>query len=395
MLSLKTGLVFKEWLVRSSRVEETRPVSLRQNNPMTHPIDTKRPLTNLAEATAEWVTAVLKDGGYLNQGSVIAITTNGQDSQNATNGRLTLSYTDHTRSDAPRHLFIKICKNTNDFGDSELIYYTEIAPKIPNAPQPICYHAAHDKQNGHYHLLLEDLSDTHEENWPIPPSETHSPPVIDALAQLHASWWNHPSLPQVGNLPTPEQIELYTTFPAKGEAYLLETMKDTLSKQEIEMVQTIFAKLPQALQKRARGSQTFTIIHGDMNPGNILSPKQENGRVYLIDRQLFSWNLSIWLSVSDITNMIIHWWSPQIRRELERPLLQRYHQQITQLGVTDYSFDELWQDYRLCAMQSLYIVGAWCADPIERTEFAWVWQPQLQKILQACQDLNTIELLTD
>ncbi len=51
---------------------------------------------------------------------------------------------------------------------------------------------------------------------------------------------------------------------------------------------------------RALDTTGFTLVHGDVNPGNILAPRTGNGRVYLADRQPFDWSLTTWLGVSDL-----------------------------------------------------------------------------------------------
>jgi hypothetical protein len=55
-------------------------------------------------------------------------------------------------------------------------------------------------------------------------------------------------------------------------------------------------------------------------------------------------------------------------------------------------WDQLWRDYRLCAVQSLYVAADRCSDPDELTAMRWVWWPQLRKTLAAMEDLHCIEL---
>jgi hypothetical protein len=90
---------------------------------------------------------------------------------------------------------------------------------------------------------------------------------------------------------------------------------------------------------------------------------------------------------------MVHWWDSEMRRQWERPLLEHYHQQLCLLGIHDYTFHQLWDDYRLCAMQSLYVATSWCVNPTERKEAKGLWWSQLQKTMAACIDLKCIELL--
>lgn len=105
--------------------------------------------------------------------------------------------------------------------------------------------------------------------------------------------------------------------------------------------------------------------------------------VYLIDRQPFSWSLTSWLAVSDLTYWIVTWWPTAIREELEEPVLRHYHAALAAAGVSDYSWPQLVADYRLCSWQSVLVAIEWCALPEDRERMRWVWWPELQRALAA------------
>ncbi|MFN8371394.1 MAG: hypothetical protein U0694_00745 [Anaerolineae bacterium] len=63
----------------------------------------------------------------------------------------------------------------------------------------------------------------------------------------------------------------------------------------------------------------------------------------------------------------------EVRRALEVPLLRRYLNQLQQSSVQHYAWEQLWHDYRLCAMQSFYVVNWCCDDPPAAN--AWLWYP--------------------
>src|SRR5262249_43074193 len=135
----------------------------------------------------------------------------------------------------------------------------------------------------------------------------------------------------------------------------------------------------------------LTLIHGDSHNGNFLLPKIE-GETYLIDRQPFEWSLTCWLGISDLTYMMVHWWFPVFRQRHEKSLLQAYHQELQRCGITNYTWEQLWMDYRLCAIQSLYVPLAWCAlDPIDKT--SWIWVPKVIYTLEALEQLGSVDAL--
>lgn len=350
------------------------------------------PLDSIDEITPEWLTHVLSDRGYLTRGTVSEIENRPHKSNWASNALLRVRYSADALGEKPTKLFFKLCNpGPGTFGDWEVIYYSIVAAEIRDAPIPRCYHSAYRKEDGKYHLLLEDLSDTHAPD--IEPTWELATSTISSLAQLHASWWNHPRLSLVGEFPDRSKIEKYVAFAEGGLAPMLDEVGAELPQEWLTLIYRIFETHSGRMIERVRDGKDLTCIHGDLNPGNILSPVGSTGKTYLIDRQPFDWSLTTWLGVSDLTYMMVHWWEPEMRREWEKPLLETYHQQLLRLGIRDYTFDQLWNDYRLCAMQSLYVPASWCVNPIERKEFKWLWGSQLQKTMVACVDLKCSELL--
>lgn len=124
-----------------------------------------------------------------------------------------------------------------------------------------------------------------------------------------------------------------------------------------------------------------------------LTPRDPEGRVYLIDRQLFGWNLPVWIGASDLAYMMLHWWPCSVRCWVETVIIRRWHEELLQRGVQNYRFDQAWDDYRLTAMQSLYVVANWLSNETDRSEMRWVWKPQLEKTLAAIHDLQCVTLL--
>jgi len=96
--------------------------------------------------------------------------------------------------------------------------------------------------------------------------------------------------------------------------------------------------------------------------------------------------------VSDIAYMMVHWWDSDARRTLEDSVLREYHRRLVEHGITDYDWVQLVQDYRLCAVQSLYVPTMRCVLKESREKMKWVWLPQLQKAMTAFFDLRCSEL---
>jgi hypothetical protein len=143
--------------------------------------------------------------------------------------------------------------------------------------------------------------------------------------------------------------------------------------------------------RRTQNPNGFTIVHGDVNPGNVLYPITE-GEVYFLDRQPFTWSLTTWLGVSDLSYLMVQYWDTEIRRSLEMPVLKEYHRQLIANGVSNYDWDQLFADYKLCVVQAVYTAVEWCIKTEDRERMRWLWGLELDRALRTFSDLDCAEL---
>jgi hypothetical protein len=173
---------------------------------------------------------------------------------------------------------------------------------------------------------------------------------------------------------------------------MFDFLGDRLTHQQRELIDSLTEQYPRWMLKRTQKTPNhLTLIHGDCHNANWLLPKTE-GETYLVDRQPFDWSLTCWLGASDLTYMMVHWWYPNYRERIEESVLRTYHNELLAQGITDYSWQQLWDDYRLCAIQSLYVPLEWCnASNIDNT--SWIWYPKVMYTLDALEHLGSRELL--
>jgi hypothetical protein len=293
---------------------------------------------------------------------------------------------------APASLFLKCVAGGGPFGASEVNYYQHDYADVPNAPLPRCYDAAYDLAVGAYHLLLQDLTETHRNNWNTAPTLDYGLTLADALARLHLPYFSDAALARIDETPPDEAtVRRYLDAVMRGIEPMLAAAGDDVTPAQQRLIRDAAEHHPRLMIERAVNSACMTLVHGDVNPGNILSPKVGATPIYLIDRQPFDWSLAVWLGVSDLAYAMVHWWDTTLRRDLEAPVLRQYHDTLSALGIAS-DWDQLWRDYRLCAVQSLYVAANWCVDATEREGMRWVWQPQLRKTWAAMEDLHCAEL---
>lgn len=314
------------------------------------------------------------------------------DATNASLFKIKLTF-ETANDDLPRSLILKSC-SSDEFGPSEVYYYQNDYVGASEAPLLTCYDAAYEAPS--YHLLLEDVTDSHQNSWELLPTPEYAAQVAAAVAKLHSCRWGPERIIEAGY---PEmdtsQLDRYLAYVEQGCAPLLEELEQEGRHDLAAVARSVFDRLPDALRRRIRQFPSLcTLVHGDVNPGNILAPKSgSGGSVFLIDRQPFNWSLLTWLGPSDLSYLTVLFWEPQSRRKLERDLLKTYHQILSGRGVADYSWEQLWIDYKLSAMQGFYVAASWCIDPEERTRMRWLWRRELERAVLAFQDLQGEELL--
>src|SRR5262249_7242466 len=154
----------------------------------------------------------------------------------------------------------------------------------------------------------------------------------------------------------------------------------------------IFPQIAARYAARAQNLSGITLIHGDANPGNILTPITGDRPIYLVDRQPFDWSLTRWLGVSDLVYAMVVSWETPVRRNLEEPILRRYHAALRARGVTGYSWEQLYADYRFCIVEAIAVAVEWCALEEDRKRMRWLWSSHLRRALAAFEDLGCAEL---
>jgi hypothetical protein len=193
-------------------------------------------------------------------------------------------------------------------------------------------------------LLLEDLTLERRGDLVQGCSLAEAAAVVDALALMHASWWDNPSLSDLTWLPAPNdesalEIGRQISRPA-WEAFLKKAGKH----------------LPEkliALGDKTNGDTSLlhrlaakprTLVHGDIAANNMLFAANR-------EPTFLDWQTVIQgRGPIDVAHFFVTSLQPEDRRTAESELLPRYHQRLMDLGVKSYSFKDCWDDYRLAVM---------------------------------------------
>lgn len=333
-------------------------------------------ITSLDQVTPEWLTGVLTRSGALDTGTVTAFNVDTRQRKLSANAKLKVSYAEGSQGDMPQRLFLKMVDTDMDdefFGPSEVNYYARDYVDLEETPIIRSYDAVFSEEKQRYHVLMDDLSQTHVDNLNKTPTLEHGLALAEGLATMHAHWWGAERLRGGGEpIPSAKVIERFVAIAKPGVRQILDYCTDQLKTHWPQAMLDLFEQHPQAMVRRTQDGNGFTLIHGDTNPGNILVPVEGYRPIFIIDRQPYDWSLTTWLGVYDLSYLMVHWWKVETRRNLETQTLRHYHKHLGLNGVQDYSWEQLFNDYRLSAVMSIYVATEWCRGS-GRDKWVYIW----------------------
>jgi hypothetical protein len=352
-------------------------------------------ITSIDQVTAVWLTSTLANSGALINGAVATFDVSTGRGNWSTNAKINVRYESGSQGALPQRLFLKMV-NTDledgSFGPSEVTYYTRDYAGVEGAPLVRCYGAAFSRELQCYHVLLNDLSETHVEAEKKAPALEYGLALAEGLAALHARWWGARRFAEVGaTMHNARQIRRFVDIAESGVGHILNRFSTELEPHWPDTIRALYAKHPQAIIERTQDDNGFTLIHGDVGQKNVLVPRDGDRPIYIIDRQPFDWALTTWLGVYDLAYAIVLDWEVELRKRFEIPILRRYHAQLIKNGVKGYSWEQMYSDYRLCVAMSVYVATEYFRGGVTGP---WVstWLLMLRRSLTACDDLDCSEL---
>ena len=357
----------------------------------------------------EWLTDALRQCGLLTSGRVLRADVSSNAAFNSTACHLHVTYSSDAPPNLPRQLFFK--RNLAEAwavraGAREVAFYQVARTMVDRLPMIVpCYGAAYDAASGASWLLLRDISETHRA--PVTReqiiagtdilADDQLTAIVEALAGLHAAWWEHPAL-GAGSLLVSECYRDRTHFEMTMRQLrddwdaLRQLTGSSLPAPIITLGEATLAGLPSLwepmLAERMAVRRHITISQGDCYPSQFLCPVvgAEKSRVYLIDYQGACGDLP----AMDLVFLLAAFWTPERRREDQREerMLRVYLDALARHGVTGYTWDDLVADYRI-SLAYMIFYPAWDAVNGSGQDY---WEPKLRSIASAAEDWRCMEL---
>jgi hypothetical protein len=335
-----------------------------------------------------YLTDVLRRCGALGDGQVSEVTLESSSAKLVSRIiRVRLTYDGHPNG-APDGLLLKTALiggaiDAPDAGRKEVAFYNEVATATLPGLLPRCFEASWDPEAKTWHLLLEDLTDSHfvVTVWPVPPTVEQCGRIVDTYARFHASWWNDPRLgASIGTVLDAATLNAFLGALSGWFESFVDRLGDRLSPERLRLYERFIAAAPRLLA-HDHSRLNLTVVNGDAHVWNLLYPREpSSGDVRLIDWS--AWRIDT--ATDDLAYMMAVHWYPERRRRLEEPLLDRYHATLVAHGVTGYDRKALAEDYRLSVLWQL-------TTPVWQAEHKLpplIWWSHLERILLAVDDLG-------
>jgi hypothetical protein len=339
----------------------------------------------------QWLARRLRKRGHLTQGDVLSIDVVARHKHHYS---LVVTYWPDAPGALPQNLVLKWYSDGYPYGLREALFYDQIAPAMPAPPVPPCYDVGMDWEKGHAHVLMQDLTATHEVPWP--PYERLDGEVfewaMEAHLEFHARWWEKPRVGQKDMLRvsglgvaheaiSPEAIrENQRYFAQEALPARADQLGEQFPKEWRELCERVIAAWADLFIQRMAGGKALTLIQGDAQLGNVMLPLDPlSGRLVLIDWEGCTRGLGTW----DLARTWVHAGLPsEMRRELELALLPRYRAQLAQRGIQDYELEDCFADYRLAILANI------------PHALAWESHSYLESAMRAFEDWECEDLLT-
>jgi len=352
------------------------------------------------------LTAVLREWGTLPVGAVASASACDTAAFNSRTIRLRVTYDAAAPAGTPTALVVKrnsAAEWSIEAGADEVSFYRTLAA-LPDHPPVVlpCLGARYDPDTRDSMIVLPDLTGgyappvTRDQQIAMTdgvPPEPMIEAVVDALADLHAYWW------QPGD-PVRAGVSDRWREDWRFEAYLAhrtESWRRFRAAEEIpdgyaERIDHLLAALPdywhRAIAPRLDRREHVTLTHGDTYFANFLCRVEGGAPAYLIDWQ----SPSVDVAGYDLVNLCATFWSREQRRagDREHRILRRYHEAITARGVGGYGYDDLLRDYRHALLYWLLVPIQDAVDGSPRD----YWWPKLRCLVDAYDDHDCAAHLT-
>jgi hypothetical protein len=230
----------------------------------------------------------------------------------------------------------------------EVTFYSELAKDCPvRVPEPYVVKMAPDSTD--FVLVMEDLSHLKTPDQITGLTIEQATAAVDALGIFHAWCWEHDRLKAFEDIFPPLDSERATAINGGLVQYFGDVWQRVralpMVNVEAKQIGDHFAELMPFFTEQL--STPRTLSHGELRADNFfLLP---DGGLLMVDFQ----SLAQQAGIIDVAYIISQSIDEDVRRGYDEQLISRYHERLIAEGVSDYSLEHAWHQYRIAVAYNL------------------------------------------
>ena len=353
-------------------------------------------ITSSDQITPDWLTRRLREGGFLpyfRVRDIRLLETRESDAATIHTLRVRFSDISVTRT-LPDTAVLKVSHAGHPLADREVTFYERLLPELRQTYGDkelsicSCYDSHYDIDADQSHVLLAGLPDSFQ--GPLeanPPSRRNFAQLADALARIHACFWEDERLGHtLGIALSDAQLDEKLAQQRDGLERFLADRMILLDTAQQAALDSVAGKMPVEYRERRLSGRHKTIIHGNLEPANLRHSHR--------DCRILDWkHWRLGLAAEDLANMIAFHWIPAKRRFEEPRLLQRHWGEMQRCGLRDYSSESFRRDYRIAVGLRLgELIGSWRSEDWRNGR--WPRWDAISNGLRAFEELRVNELFS-
>jgi aminoglycoside/choline kinase family phosphotransferase len=272
-----------------------------------------------------------------------------------------------------------------DLGTREVLFYGSIADDVP-VRTPRCYSVRHDPRRGRNVMVLEDLAPgARFRDLTEPVSAAEARAVVDALADLHAAFWESSRF--TGDL-------ALLASRSDGANHLADVLVPRLVTKPrgpaAELISPAVGQASRVLLDRRADIEAFwageprTLAHGDPHLGNLFFEDTAPG--------FLDWQATMaGPGIRDVAYFLNASVDIPVARAIERDVVDRYVARLGANGI-DVDAEATWTRYR-AAISEFYIAAVVTAGTSERMQPRAVTSAGVERAVAAVEANDTFAVL--
>jgi hypothetical protein len=250
------------------------------------------------------------------------------------------------------------------------------------------YYSAFDDASGDFVLVMEDFGARRMADQLAGVSPDDAERFVRALARHHAAWWESDEFAgwewgaRIIDPPNPQALvpTLQASWPII-ESEFIDCIPEAMRDAAATFSDHVVALMDELSQP------PLTLLHGDSRLDNVFF--DDAGNVSVVDWQI----CGLGRAPYDVAYFLSQSLTPESRKQNERALVRAYHDELLAGGVSGYSFDDCWTDYRKAVLfVAVYPLNAGSVD-IVNDRARELFRMMLSRSTQAIVDLDALEFI--